>query len=119
MIIVGWISSVLGAILSFIGTVLYQNAKSRAYGLYQYYDSREINTASSLLAIGIILLLLGIIFLIIGYLNKRNKEKNEVNLLNTCLCLKCGNITDTSKAFCTRCGNDLNAQKNHSQNEQV
>lgn len=96
---------------SVAGIACYNNAKSEVYGLYRYYDASAVNDSSIMIAIGVILLILGIILLIIGYMNRSHKKRNEVILLNTYLCLKCGNIVDASKAFCPKCGNDLNAQK--------
>lgn len=111
MIIVGWVSSIIGAVLSVAGIVCYNSAKSEGYGLYKYYDASGVNNASIVIAIGVMLLILGIVLLIIGYMNRSHKKRNEVDLLNTYLCLKCGNIVDESKAFCPKCGNDLNVQK--------
>lgn len=111
MVILGWVSSIIGTILSVVGIALYNAAESAGYGLYKYYDASEMNNAKIVLAIGAVVLILGIVLLIGGYLDRSCKKRNEVNLLNTCLCLKCGNIVDVSKAFCSKCGNDLNAQK--------
>ena len=112
MIAIGWLFSVLGGILSFIGIALYKSAKSQMYGLYQYYDKSDVNNASILIAIGILVLILGIVLLIFGYLKRKKQFDTIANSLNTRKCLKCGNIVDSSKSYCSKCGNSLKIEKN-------
>ena len=112
MIILGWISTAFGALLSFCGIMCYNEESSNSYGLYKYYDSSGVDAARVVILIGALLFVLGLVLLIIGYLKKPRTINGygsqwQNNPLQSRQCVKCKTISRSEEHFCRICGNDL------------
>lgn len=118
MNIFGIISFLLGCFLTFVGYSSSLSAKNATTGGWggpkeRYVDYDALHTARIITLIGVALIIVGIIFFLIKFINKKPNNKN------TKKCLKCGNIVNREQTFCSKCGNNLQAQYNSAQPQTI
>lgn len=116
MIILGWIITIIGAVISITSLSSRENYIQEYNGIGRRINSGEIEDAELIIFIGIIIAVVGVIILIAGYLksskNTSVKTDKYTNSFDTIKCLKCGNIANLQEKFCSKCGNNLYEQRN-------